>query len=81
MITPPSNHRRKEITRTATIAITMTMSNMSPDIGTLPRRRRTTVPLLVLALCWISFLFSDEVNRARLLAAQQRARPPPPLHP
>ncbi|MGO9061365.1 MAG: hypothetical protein ACLQU2_28895 [Candidatus Binataceae bacterium] len=40
-----------------------------------------TVPLLVLALCWVSFLFSDEVNRAHLLAAQQWARPPPPLYP
>jgi len=37
----------------------------------------TALPLLVLALCWISFLISDEVNFPHLLAAQQRARPPP----
>jgi hypothetical protein len=40
-----------------------------------------TVPLLVVALCWISFLFSNESNRAHLLAAPQWARPPPALHP
>ncbi|MGO9057425.1 MAG: hypothetical protein ACLQU2_08580 [Candidatus Binataceae bacterium] len=40
-----------------------------------------TVPLLVLALCWISFFVSDQVNAAHLLTAQQWARPPPHPHP